>query len=79
MKLRDLASRLEAGETPRFRYPGTGRTAVLLEIGPMAARIQYDEGSTLVKVESKKTGETVEFNRPARVELVSDYSDIELL
>lgn len=76
MKIRDL----EPGT--RFRYPDCGKTAVLVALGNMGARVIYDGARRRVEFQAKSGDEVVAdvaFEAPGSAVIVSDGSDVEVL
>lgn len=63
----------------RFRYPESGKTAVLVHLGPSGARILFDGSARKVEFGVELTGDDVKFERPGKPVLVSDYSDVEVI
>jgi len=75
MKIRDL----QPGQ--RFRYE-FGKTAVLVRLGAMGARIKYQGSERAVSFQAKAGDEVVAdvaFVAPGGEVIVSDYSDVEVL
>lgn len=59
----------------RFRYPDSGKTAVLLSVSPGGARIKFDHSG---RTKSFKTaeGDDVTFDAPGKAVIVSAGSDV---
>lgn len=75
MKIRDL----EPGQ--RFRYE-FGKTATLVRLGAMGARIKYEGRERQVAFQAKSGDEVVAdvaFVAPSGEVIVSDYSDVEVI
>jgi hypothetical protein len=72
-KVRDL--------TPgtRFLYPESRKTAVLVSLHESGARVKFDGSDRRVEFGVELTGDVVQFERPGRPVLVSDYSDVEVI
>lgn len=74
-KVRDL----EPGT--RFRYPESGKTAVLVSLSPSGARIMFEGVNRRVEFTAHQVDgdKVVEFESPGKPVLVSDYSDVEVI
>lgn len=63
----------------RFRYPDSGKTAILLSVGESGARVVFDDSGRKVAFAVDRgdgTGDEVTFDAPGKAVLVSAGSEV---
>lgn len=62
-----------------FRLPYSGKSGVVVGHGNSGSRVKYDGSDRKVKLESSRTGQSVEFDAPGRVVIISSGTEVEPL